>query len=223
MNTFPKLVGILSMSLMLFGFSNCSSTGIKYESDRGMLAPYQAEALEFPVMVNGATCKDMSGKVGACTKIVSEREDINYEVVPLAYNYNIKIRCSSAVNFNYEADVLENETHKAVLSKVLYQNIPEFICSGRITPSDRNFVSSRFELRVRVQDGQYITRGEGHIIESKGKTYLNMGKNALYTYVYDGNKWVTYVKKPLIEIKKNKSAMKAFSESSIMRLNYYNH
>lgn len=220
MNVVTKTFPIIAMCFLLMGVSTCSHK-VKYESDRGMLAPYQAEVLEFPVMINGNTCKDMSGKVGACTKIVSERQDIKFEVLPLGYSYNFKIRCSAQVNFSYEFDAIGTEPHTVVLPKELYQNIPEFICTGRVTPSDRNFVSSRFELRVRVFDGQYVQRGEGQVIENKGKMYLNMGKNALHTYVFDNGKWSAYKKKTLIKVD-DVANLRAFSESEIMRINFYN-
>lgn len=219
MNLLLRFLGFFPLIMLAMGASNCTQH-IKYESDKGMLAPYQAEVFEFPVDINGSVCKDMSDQVGACTKIISERQDLNFGIASLPYNYNIVMKCSSQVNFSHNQDIQLNQPHRVVISKELYQGAAEFICIGRITPSDRSFVSSRFEVRVRVQDGQFVKRENGYIYTEKNKSYLVMGKNALYTYVFDNGFWKTHEKAPVIQVY-DLANLKAFSESEIMRLNFY--
>lgn len=204
--------------LMLIILVSCGSTD--YESDVGFLPPYKAEVFEYPVMVNGHVCKDMIGKVGACTLITDNRKDTKITLISRPYRYSIKMTCSSNINFNHSTDIRENQDYEIVISKDSYGQEAQFICIGRIIPLDRNFISARFELRVRVQDGKYIKRSTSRYFEKEGKRYLSMGKHSRDLYIFEGGKWAHYNRRSVVRVGARGS--RGFSESELMRFNYYN-
>lgn len=217
---FLKISFLIPMIFCIMGASNCSQ--IKYKSDSGLMAPYQAGILEFLVKINGHNCKDMSGSIGSCTLQLSTRNNIKIAIMAQKYDYSVHLVCSSNINYEYSNDIPKNLPHVIEINKEIYAYVTQFICIGKITPSDRDFMSARWEMRIRVFNGQYVQRANGFIFKKKKKTYLNLGKHAKYVWVYDKDKWKYHRKRPVIRVRGDLNKLQAYSESEIMRFNYYN-
>ena len=215
-----KLFTFMPLILLLMSASNCS--GLQYKSDGGLMAPFQAQVMEFPVKVNGNICKDMSGSIGACTLMLSHRNDLKIEIMPQAYAYNVQIACSSSVNFEYSADVPIGTSHVVEITDAIYADVDHFICIGKMTPEDRDFISSRWEMRIRLSDENYVRRVNIFIFEDNDKLFISVGKHAKYSWIYDKENWKLHWKQPIIEIKGDRNKLQAYSESEIMRFNFFN-
>jgi len=214
-----KLI-IFSLLFMLMSASSCSGT--KYVPDKGALPPFQADVMEFPVKVNRNICKDMSGSIGACTLMITHRNDLKIEIMPQAYAYNIHITCSSSINYEYSNDIPKEKSHVVEITKDVYEDVSHFVCIGKMTPQGRDFVSARWEVRIRVSDENYVSRVNGFLFDDKGKWYLSLGKHSKYAWVFDKGEWRLHKKKPIIRIKGDPTKVKAYSESHIMRFNFFN-
>jgi hypothetical protein len=198
-------------------------TGIKYEADTGYPLPTASGSLESIVYINGVVCKDMDNVVGICSKRLKNDTDLVLDIPPKDYGYNLNIVCSSNIAFEANYDVIKKQGFKVTVPSNNFYDERHFICIGEIRPNDRDFVSHKFEVRVRVLDAEYVSRNEMMTFDKGRKTYLVCGKHARYVSVYQDGEWKFYNKKPVLKFKKGELAnVQVISESESGRLNYYN-
>lgn len=215
-----KLLLFFCFLPILIGASSCSNTRVQYRADTVAVTSAKGNSMEFPVLVDGALCKDMDGKVGMCAKHLSAKKDLVITLSKRPYSYSLDVQCSREVNFEQSYDVLKDVEFKVTVPKENFKEVAVFNCIGRITPQDRDGVSSRFEVRVRPIADDYIKREEAYVIEQGKKLILVLGENALYSSVLIDGEWKTYTKKATIEVPSKD--VQAFSESFAQRFNYYN-
>lgn len=214
------LILILPFLFILMGASSCSTARVQYRADTVAVTSAKGNSMEFPVLVDGSICKDMDGNVGMCAKHLPAKKDLIITLSKRPYAFSLDVQCSREVNFEQSFDVISGIEFKVTVPKENFKDVAVFNCLGRITPHDRDGVSSRFEVRVRPISDEYIKREQAYIIEDGKKILLVLGENALYSSVLINGEWKTYTKKAVIEIP-NKD-VKAISESYAQRFNYIN-
>lgn len=198
--------------LLLFVLSCASCRSLKYDADIGFISAAQANNPEFPVQINGAYCKDSEGKPGFCAKRINSKEDLEIKIGPRPYNYNIKIQCSSPLGLVVNKDILKNESFSHVIENADLSEFLNLTCIGELFPKDRpQPISSFFRVALVVFDAKYVPRPEPYYTRGR----IVFGSGALYTNL-NGYK---YKKGTVIKAPKDSSG---FSESELMRFNYYN-
>ena len=200
-----------------------SCTSLKYVSDDGFVLPTTGGSLESLVFIDSMPCKDMEGMIGVCTKRLVRDRDLEIELPPRDYAYNVNVTCSANINFSNNYDVPEKSTFTVKINKDLYDDEKQFFCIGSIAPMDRGVVTHKFEIRVRLVDTDYIKRNNITVYEKGSSYYLITGQYAKYVQVFKDGKWKYYNKKPFIKVKKKDlKKIKVISESESGRLNYFN-
>lgn len=214
-----KVINVLILFCFLAINQSCAST--KYKPDEGFMLPSKAGALEYLVYVNGLVCKDLDGNIGACTKTINARDNLKIKLPIQPYSYRLSYRCSSNITYTHEAEILKKKAYSFSMPTTAYKDESSFMCIGTIIPADRQFISMKFEVRVRVVSADYVPMGS-----------ITTGRNLLYQYVFAG-KYAYYIKKlykgkwkfkkkdALIRIRKSKvSDMQFVAESYSGRLAY---
>lgn len=200
--------------ICLLGNGSCK-TSLKYQDDIGFLNSAQANSYEYPLKVGGSLCKDMDGRVGACVKQTASDNDLGFRIDSQPYSYRLVVNCSSSVDSDFSVDVEKGKSYSWKISPEKFFDVRSFTCIGEIFPDDRvNSLSAKWHVRVLIFDGEYSAREriyhrEGHLV---------LGKFAKYSMVCTGSKCKRYEKKTVV---KAPNTAKAYSESEVLRMNYY--
>lgn len=210
--------------ILLFVIMFTSCTGLQYEDDEGYNMPVPAGSLESLVMIGDKPCVDMDGEVGICSKRLSSDADLVLKLTPKPYPYNINVTCSSNINFNESFDIPQKTEFSITVPSSKFFDKVHFICVGTIKPLDeREFVLTKFEVRVRVVQADYVKRSNIFAIKHKGKQYLILGEHNKYSMVFRNGKWLYYNKRPTLLVDgHNLNEIKVISESKIGRMSYFN-
>ena len=191
---------------------------IKYEDDIGFLNSAQANSMEYMIQVDGFVCKDVEGKIGACTKRVKSKNDIVLEQDPRPYGYRLEIKCTSGTNIDFAVDVLPNTKWVYKIDRAKFSTFKSFSCQGEIFPDDRsNPISALWQVRFIVVDSAYKPRETMYYAEKK---YVVLGKHAKHSRVCFNGECENHHKDTVVETGK---LAQAWSESELMRINYYNY
>lgn len=200
------------LSLMAMTLMSC--VAVQYTDDTVFMSSGQAGAPEYPVKVSGKWCRDMDGIPGGCYLRWPNDKDILVEVLPVDYEYRIRILCSDNLGINQTFDVMANEPYAFVIPWQRFENEASFTCMGRVFPKDRpEPVSALFEVRVRVHDGAYQRRED--MYHTRGYQIFGSGSRTV-TYWKDGSQKLASKKTYL----KTKEPVPAITESYNMRFNY---
>lgn len=185
---------------------------LPYKPDTGFLNSAQANSPEYLVRINGVYCKDMDGSIGLCAKRVRSDEKISFHLDSRPYAYRLNVTCSSNVGFNLSIDILQNASFDFDIDAGKFSNSKSFTCVGEVFPQDREeSVSAFWHARFVVYDKDYQAR---EAIYSDGKNVI-LGQYAKYSVINDD------IKLKNTSVYKFKDIKRAFSESEMMRFNYY--
>lgn len=192
--------------------SACACKGIRYSSDLGFLNSAQANSPEYLVKINGSFCKDMDGSIGLCAKRIKSESEISFKLDPRPYSYRLNVSCTSSVNFNLSVDVEKNQSFSFKIPPEAFNGLLSFTCIGEVFPNDREeSVSAFWHSRFVVFDKNYQAREQ---IYTRGE-YLILGQNAKYSLI---NEEIQVKNKAVYKIEE---PTKAYSESQLMRFNYW--
>lgn len=206
----------LAASVCMLGMAGCPK--IKYEDDIGQLNSAQANSMEYPVKINGKVCKDSNNQVGLCAFRTASDKSVVFHFDPRPYSYTLDIKCSSTIDSNYNVPVEKDRAHTYTIAAEKFRGVRSFTCNGEVFPHDRNNnLSASWSARVVVVDDSYQVRER---IYWHKEGYLVLGKYAKYSVVCTGSACKAYSKATVVEAPKH---AKAFSESEVMRFNYYGH
>lgn len=197
-----------------------SCTTIKYVDDVGFLDAAQANSYEFPVKVNGTTCKDMLGNVGLCSIRWANNQDFVMNIDPQVFSYTYVLTCSNGLNVNQSESIAANTSTAVTIPYANYGALLEFTCILQINPSDRTAVSAQSEIRVVLYDPNYQAREKMYLTKQGIFTYLVLGQYALYSYVCDSGKCSSYTKETTIKVN-NTTGLTAYSQSYQERFNFW--
>ena len=210
-----KIIVLLSLAFVLMGASRCAGTGIKYEDDIGFLNSAQANSMEYMVKIGGKVCKDLDGKIGACTKRIRSDRGVTLCHDKRPYSYRLHLRCSSGTGIGFSVDIQKNKKWEYTIPHEKFKAFRSFSCVGEIFPQDRkNNLSATWQIRFIVVDKEYHERERIY----HTKKHIVLGKHALYSTVCSKGKCKTKKKKTVVKAPKT---AKAYSESKVMRYNYY--
>lgn len=206
--------------------AGASCASLPYESDQsGFLVSAQANSSEFPVYLNGKLCIDMEGQAGLCSKRLRSNEDLTFRFDPQEYSYLLTLNCSTGLPPVAPATVPAKQgfTLKIRQADISAAGFRRFTCIGEINPQDRGEpVSAKFTVSVAVYDVAYLQREAMGFTTKKGKTYLVTGKYARQAWVFDQGKWTRHRETTLVQIKGPIHEVRAYSESYVMRFNFWN-
>jgi hypothetical protein len=198
------------LSVFLLSLFACQS--LKYKSDIGFLNSAQANSPEYLVKINGKFCKDIDGMIGLCAKRIKSNEKITFVLDKRPYSYRVNVECSSLVDFSLSIDVLANSSFEFEITPDKFPEAKTFTCIGEVFPQDREEeVSAFWHTRFVVYDKSYQARES---INVQGDQ-LVLGQHAKYTLL---NEEKNISKKTSYNFKDVK---RAWSESEIMRMNFY--
>lgn len=205
---------LLSVIILFVVFIGC--THIKYKDDLGFYNSAQANSFEFMVRVNGSLCKDVDGKIGFCAKQIGSKENLTFHQDAMPYAYQLKIDCSGDIYY-LERSIDKNKAVDIVIPKENFNKYRAFSCKGFVQPDDRpEEICAKWRAEIIVYDDEkYLPREEIYTFKKKKKKYLVLGKYAFHSNV-NGK---SYKKKTAVKIKSDK--VKGWSESYLMRYNYY--
>lgn len=190
----------------------CACESLKYKSDLGFLNSAQANSPEYLVKINGSYCKDMDGHIGLCAKRIKSNEKIIFVLDKRPYSYRLNVNCSSLVDFKLSVDVLENSPFEFEISPDKFPEIKSFTCIGEVFPQDRKEeVSAFWHTRFIVYDKKYQARESIYVQDD----LVVLGQHAKHSVLND-DKFIS--KKATYNFK---GVKRAFSESELMRMNYY--
>lgn len=197
---------------LIIVLSACACKGINYHSDIGFLNSAQANSPEYLVNINGSYCKDMDGGIGLCAKRIKSGSDISFKLDPRPYSYRLNVTCTSTVNFRLTVDVDKDQRFSFKIPPEAYRDLLSFTCIGEVFPSDREeSISAFWHSRFVVIDQAYQAREQ---IYPSGE-YLVLGQNAKYSLI---NEEIQLKNKATYKIQNPK---RAYSESQLMRFNYW--
>jgi hypothetical protein len=203
-----KLAFFLFFSLLIL----VACGQLEYRADLNFLNSAQANSPEYLAFINGKPCKDMDGQIGLCAKRIRSDEKITMALDKRPYAYRLNVVCSSNVDFKLSVDVVEDKPFSFDILPASFGGLKSFTCTGEVFPQDRpQEVSAFWHARFVIYDKNYQAREE---IYSARDTII-FGQHAKYTLVNDE---IVLKKKTTYNFKKVK---RAFSESELMRFNYY--
>lgn len=192
--------------------SACACKGINYRPDVGFLNSAQANSPEYLVKINGSFCKDMDGSIGLCAKRIKSESDISFKLDPRPYSYRLNVNCTSTVNFHLSVDVEKDLSYSFKIPASAYDGLLSFTCVGEVFPSDREeSVSAFWHTRFVVIDKNYQEREQIY----QRDEYLILGQNAKHSLI---NEEIQVKNKAAFKVK---NPVKAYSESQLMRFNYW--
>ncbi len=205
----------ITVGLLSLGTAQCSS--IPYEDDIRFLNSAQANSMEWLLRVDGAVCKDMEGIIGACTKRVGSQSDVLLQHDPRPYGYRVDVECTDGTGIVFRHDVPKGEPWQYTLEHGDFEGFRSLSCQGEIFPHGRgNSLSALWQIRLIVFDDRYEGREEIYYLDEE----LIMGKHAKFTnWCFEGK---CRVDDELTTVNTEPGA-KAYSESEVMRFNYWNY
>jgi hypothetical protein len=198
-------------------------TTLPYKDDTGFLVSAQANSPEFPVYINGTLCKDLDGNPGLCSKRIGSTDDIKLHFDAQAYAYDLTVSCSSPITVQ-GASVASGQAFDLTISNAQMQGQLSFVCIGEVFPQDRSqAVSAKWEIRIVVRDANYVAR-EGIYVgqDSDGNPAIILGQYARSAWVFDNGEWSQHKEDTIVTLKGDPTKAKAYSESFVMRYNYFN-
>lgn len=199
-------------SLILMG-ANCAN--IKYQDDVGFLNSAQANNPEFPATINGIFCKDSGGFPGMCSIRIKSNQDVVIHLDPRPYQYTLTLSCTSAINESQSFTVPPDIAFDYTIKSAKFSTVESFLCIGEVSPTNRpGPVSAEFEFRIKIVDVAYIPRETPYVVNDK----LIMGEHSKFVNICDKDSCREYQEKPVVMFKGDVSA---YSESLLMRFNYY--
>ncbi len=205
---------LLVMSFGLMGAKGCSS--LPYEDDIRFLNSAQANSMEWLVTIDNVVCKDVEGIVGACTKRVRSDHSPVLRHAARPYDYSIDIRCTDGL-IGFSQDVPADEDWQYTLPHERFERYRSFTCTGEVLPKDRkNALSAIWQIRFVVFDTEYKERETMYIDD---KTLI-LGRYAKYATVCQDDRCRDYKEKTSVKVDPKK-VITAYSESEIVRLNYF--
>lgn len=200
---------------------SCTHTEIQYRPDVGFLVSAVADSPEFPVMVDGYFCQDISGKSGLCSVRLKHYKNLKFDFAKSQYAYKVHLLCSKSTGFDKSFDVEEGMPLQIEVPYNNFENIKSFICIGEVFPRDReDKISAKFEVRVKLIDNEYVEREDMRLEKDGDDHYLILGEHARYSRVFDQNEWKYYKKRTKVQVF-DIPALMAFSESYSFRINSY--
>lgn len=206
----------LVFSIMLMLITSC-----EYKADLGFLNSAQANYPDYLAQINGKFCVDMDGISGLCGKRIATNQDLIFKLQPKPYQYRIQFICSSKINADFSTTVNKDEEFSWKLESEVFNQQKSFTCISEIFPLDREEeVSSKFEVRVKVYDEEYIPMDKIRSSKKNGKTALTFGKHAKFTKVCVDNECRDYKQKTYIKINPEKEYF-IWTESELMRNSYF--
>lgn len=211
--TWKQAVAVFGLFVFILGASRCTS--IKYEDDIGFLNSAQANSTEWMVTIDGKVCKDMDGEVGACTKRIKSNQSPVLKHDPRPYAYQLRIKCTEGTDIDFSQDVEANKTWSYKIEAAKIKDFKSFSCQGEIFPQDRgNSLSALWQIRFLVVDVDYEKR---EIIQRNSKGFL-FGRYAKYARACSAQSCKDFKHKTVAGFK---NGVTAYSESEVMRFNYY--
>lgn len=212
----------LAIILGLVIITGCGSKKLSYKPDHAFPVASQANSLELPVYVNKRLCVDMDGQPGLCSKRISNMTPLVIIIDPRPYAYRLQMTCSQAVGSSKSYDVLKENPLTIKIEPDKFNHVKSFICMGELYPYNTDQqVSAKFEVRVKVQDDEYVKREEITVVSGDKSDKVIFGVYAKYSTVcYEGGNCKTFTRVTSTNIKKGKKYF-AFSESERMRYNYF--
>lgn len=206
-----KLLLTFSLFFLLIIIASCQSV-IKYKSDLGFMNSAQANSPEYLVKVDGSVCKDMDNQVGLCAKRVKSDHVISFKMDKRPYSYRLNVKCSSQVDFSLSKDIPEEENFEFSIEASQYSEVTSFTCFGEVFPQDRpQTISAFWHVRFVVFDKNYQAREQIYSMDDR----LILGQNAKYSLL---NETILVKHKTNTKLAPVK---RAYSESEVMRFNFY--
>lgn len=207
-----KVLLALPLLFFMLGMGNCSS--FKYEPDLGFINSAQANSMEWLLFLDGKTCKDMEGRIGACTKRVKSNAAIQFRHDPRPYPYRIDVRCTQGTGVGFSMDVEAGAAWSYEMPADRFQGFRSFSCQGEIFPHDRpQNLSALWQVRFLVVDAAYRERE----LIYRAKSRMVFGRHAKYVRVCEKEECETYSKAPVV---KAAAGARGYSESELLRFNY---
>lgn len=199
----------------------CNS--LPFKEDVGFLISAQANSPEFPVYVNGHLCTDMEGYVGLCSKRVKSSEDIVLKFDPQDYAYLMTVKCSSGIPQVPVSTVPSGQPFSFKITHDQFVQFSAFTCTGEVSPQDRTPpIEAQWEVKFKVYDSQYTAREQIFRIDDGEKHFLVLGQFARTAWVYDEDEWHQHFKDTVVQLRGDPLKAKAYSESFVMRYNFFN-
>lgn len=205
--------------LLLLLLTGCAAK-IQYLDDPGYVSSGQSNSPEYPVVVNGYLCKDITGNPGLCSLRVKSKRDVVVQLFEQQYDYRLAITCSRELEADFTVDVKKNSQYNFILAHEKFEHLKSFICVGDVFPLDRlDKVEMKFEFRVKVVPDNYQARENFKLYRKGSKLVAQPGIHALYTNLHFDNEWHHYSKQTEIEVPHED--IWGWSESYQGRLNFY--
>lgn len=192
-----------------------------YIADTAFKSSGEGNSPEMLVFLEEIPCLDAQHNPGLCTIRHKADKDLQVSILKRPYKYTLNIACSPHVRFDLKIDVDKEVSGKVIIPFKNFNTAKSFICIGEIIPLDRiGDSSAKFEFRIKVVEDDYIPRERATMFKRDGEIFLNVGKYAKYTLVFDNGGWKSYEKKAIIEVE-DPSYVIAISESENMRFNHF--
>lgn len=190
---------------------------LPYSDDTYYASSGEAGSYEHSVMVNGNACKDITGKVGACTIGIKRMSSLSLVFLPRQYAYSLFISCTNGIST--KRDILADKQFPVTISPERWVGFDEVSCLGVISPIDRpEAITSKFRLFVTLMDNNYQAREE---IYKDGNNII-LGHFAKYVHgiTYPQNKYFTLLKTTMIPWPKKATDVCIETESHKARFNF---
>ena len=201
-----NLIVLLFLIVMALG---CNQ--LKYKADTKFLNSSNANAFEFPIYVNGKMCLDLDRNPGLCILHHNKGEILILSIDSRPYSYTLDLVCPN-LGYQERFQVPKRKKFTVKFDQGAILEARSMVCVGEIFPSDRELISAKFSVIVKLVDSAYIKRNK--IFLYPNDSLLIVGENALYTTI-DGK---TRRKKTIVKVKGDQ---KVYSESYNMRFNAY--
>lgn len=198
--------------LLVFILIGC--TQLKYKSDIGFLNSAQANSPEFPLKINGKTCKDSEGKIGLCSFRIKSDEDLRINLLSWPEDRKINFTCSDNIDFNKSFHVPKKKDFTASITSLDFSDDLSFTCIVKIfRANDEQKISYMAKFHITIVDSKYQGREEIYRLND----HLIIGQHSYYTII-NGK---AYRHKTSHRIKKENDVLKVLSVSEMGRINSY--
>ena len=184
---------------------------LKYKPDINFMNSSNANSFEYPVYVNKRMCIDLDRNPGLCVLHHNKANILTLSIDSRPYSYTLDLICPD-LGYQELFQVPKAKKFTTSFQRGDLLEARSIVCVGEIFPSDRDLVSAKFSIIVKLVSSDYIRRNK--IIPFPNNSLLIVGENSLYTTVNGKTKR----KKTSVKLKQGQ---KVYSESYNMRFNAY--
>ena len=188
-----------------------SCNQLKYKSDAKFMNSSNANSFEYPIRINKKMCVDLDQNPGLCVLHHNKANILTLSIDSRPYSYTLDLVCPD-LGYQEQFQVPKGKKFTTSFDRGDVLGARSIVCIGEIFPADRELVSAKFTIIIKLVDSAYIRRTK--IFAYPNDALLVIGGNALYT-TFEGK---TKRKKTTIKLKEGQ---KVYSESYNMRFNAY--